>query len=652
MSAPSNFLRQHAARLVAISVVILAYGLARPPVLSNAERSGLASRFHFSRQPLPELPPEWPGHAAQQIRNVHPKLKRIASWISSVGAAASLGDLDGNGLPDDVCYVDTPTDMVLVAPVPGTGERYKPFAMSPSPLKYDAATMAPMGCLLGDVNEDGQVDVLIYYWGRTPILFLRQGKHYVPQELVSGGERWYTNAATFADLDGDGHVDLVIGNYFPDGSRILDAKSTDDEGMQESMSRALNGGRKHLFLWAGSTGGAEPTVRFKEVDNVLTDDVNHGWTLAIGAVDMDGDLLPELYLANDFGPDRLLHNHSTPGQLHFDLLKGAETITTPHSNVLGRDSFKGMGVDFADLNGDGLPDIYVSNITTEYGLLESNFVFMSTGKLEEIQRGVAPYVNRSEQLGLSRSGWAWDAKLADFDNDGVMEAMQAVGFLSGDTDRWPQLQELAMSNDRLVRHPLSWPLFQPGDDLSGHQHNPFFVRAKDGKYYDLAPDLNLDEPQVSRGIAIADVDGDGSLDFVLANQWQTSNYYHNDSRGRGNFLGLHLLLPLTADRSAKTWARSGHPGPDTLGRAAIGATAKVHLEDGRQLVSQVDGGNGHSGKRSPELHFGLGGAPANKPLRVEIRWRDPGGQIKAETLSLTPGWHTVVLGWRIEGGPQ
>lgn len=652
MSAPSNFLRQHAARLVAISVVILAYGLARPPVLSNAERSGLASRFHFSRQPLPELPPEWPGHAAQQIRNVHPKLKRIASWVSSVGAAASLGDLDGNGLPDDVCYVDTPTDMVLVAPVPGTGDRYKPFAMSPSPLIYDAETMAPMGCLLGDVNEDGHVDVLIYYWGRTPILFLRQANHYVPQELVSGGERWYTNAATLADLDGDGHVDLVVGNYFPDGSRILDAKSTGDEWMQESLSRALNGGRKHLFLWAGSSGGAEPTVRFKEVDNVLTDDVNHGWTLAIGAVDMDGDLLPELYLANDFGPDRLLHNHSTPGQLHFDLLKGAETITTPHSSVLGRDSFKGMGVDFSDLNGDGLPDIYVSNITTEYGLLESNLVFMSTGKLEEIQKGVAPYVNRSEQLGLSRSGWAWDAKLADFDNDSVMEAMQAVGFLSGDTDRWPQLQELAMSNDRLVRHPLSWPLFQPGDDLSGHQHNPFFVRAKDGRYYDLAAELKLDEPQVSRGIAVADVDGDGGLDFLLANQWQTSNFYHNDSRGRGNFLGLHLLLPLRADSSAKTWARSGHPGPDTLGRAAIGATVKVFLEDGRQLVSQVDGGNGHSGKRSPDLHFGVGAAPVNKPLRVEIRWRDPGGQINVETLSLTPGWNTVVLGWRPKGGPR
>jgi len=649
---PSSLLRRHLARLVALAIVGIAYGLARQPVLSTAERTALAARFHFSRQPLPELSPQWPGHASQQIRKVHPSLKGIASWISSVGAAAALGDLDGNGLPDDVCYVDTRTDMVIVAPVPGTGARYKPFGLSPSPLLYDPSTMAPMGCLLGDLNEDGQLDILVYYWGRTPIAFLRQGDHYVPREVVPGGERWYTNAATLADLDGDGHVDLVIANYFPDGSRILDANATDDEGMQESMSRAMNGGSKHLLLWAGSTKGAEPTVQFTEARNVLADDVNHGWTLAVGAVDMDGDLLPELYFANDFGPDRLLHNGSTPGRLRFDLLKGPETLTTPHSSALGRDSFKGMGIDFADLNGDGLPDIYVSNITSEYGLLESNFLFMSTGKLDQMKSGIAPYVNRSEQLGLSRSGWAWDAKLADFDNDSVMEAMQAVGFLKGDSNRWPELQELAMGNDRLLHHPQSWPRLQPGDDLSGHQHNPFFVLARDGRYYDLAEDLGLDEPQVSRGIAIADVDGDGGLDFVLANQWEPSYFYHNDSRSRGEFFGLHLLLPLRADNPARTWTRSGHPGPDTLGRAAIGATATVYLADGRRLVSQVDGGNGHSGKRSPELHFGLGGVSATNALHVEIRWRDPGGQINHEILSLTPGWHTVVLGWRSKGGPQ
>lgn len=646
----SRVLHRYIVSLVAIALAAVAYGLARSPSLSTNERVALAARFHFSRQPLRELPPEWPGHASQQLRKVHPSLNGIAAWISSVGAAAALGDLDGNGLADDVCHVDTRTDMVVLEPVPETGARYAPFSLSPAPLPYNPATMAPMGCLPGDLNEDGHLDLVVYYWGRTPIAFLHQGERYLPRELVPGNERWYTNTATLTDLDGDGHLDLVIANYFPDGSRILDANATTGEYMQKSMSRALNGGRKHLLLWAGATSGTEPAVRFTEAQNILSDDVNHGWTLAVGAVDMDRDLLPELYFANDFGPDRLLHNRSTPGKLRFDLLHGQETLLTPRSNVLGRDSFKGMGVDFADLNGDGLPDIYVSNITTEYGLLESNFLFLSTGNLDLMERGVAPYVNRSERLGLSRSGWAWDAKLADFDNDGVPEAMQAIGFLRGEINRWPELQELAMSNDGLVHHPGSWPRFQPGDDLCGHQHNPFFVRAGDGRYYDVAEDLGLGQSQISRGIALADVDGDGGLDFVVANQWEPSYFYHNDGRNRGNFLGLHLLLPLRAGEPAQTLVRPGHPNVNVQGRAAIGATATVHLDDGSQLWSYVDGGNGHSGKSSPELHFGLGSTAPNKPLRVEVRWRDPGGEVNHEFLALTPGWHTVVLGWKLKKG--
>jgi hypothetical protein len=142
--------------------------------------------------------------------------------ISSVGAAIALTDLDGDGLPNDVCHVDPRTDHVIVAPAPGTGARYPPFALTPPPLPYDAATMAPMGCLAGDLNEDGRMDLLVYYWGHTPIVFLRTGDPmgpaaWIAREVVPDGGRWYSNAATLADVDGDGHLDLIVGNYFPDG---------------------------------------------------------------------------------------------------------------------------------------------------------------------------------------------------------------------------------------------------------------------------------------------------------------------------------------------------------------------------------------------------------------------------------------------------
>jgi len=648
MSGAAEYLRHQVPRLIAIVIVVASYGLAQQPTLPNDQRAELASHFRFARMQLPELA----GYPLQSVRAVNPSLNRISAWISSVGAAVALNDLDRDGLANDLCYVDTRINQVVVAPVPGTPARYAPFALRALPLPYNPATMAPMGCLPGDLNEDAQPDILVYYWGRAPIAFLNtaaagttgvhlNGDGYLRREVAPGGARWFSNAATLADLDGDGHSDLIIGNYFPDGAQVLDATATDQEQMQHSMSRAFNGGGKHLLLWSGAASGAEATVRFTEAYGALDEETNHGWTLATGAADLDGDLLPELYFANDFGPDRLLYNRSTPGHLRFTRLEGATTLTTPSSKVLGHDSFKGMGVDFGDLNGDGLLDIFVSNITSSYALEESNFAFISTGDTSQMQAGVAPYVDRSEPLGLSRAGWGWDARLADFDNDGVLEAQQALGFVQGTINRWPELQELAMGNDDLLSNPANWPRFQPGIDLAGHQPNPFFVRDSTGRYYDIAADLGIAEPQVSRGIATADVDGDGRLDFATANQWGPSAFFHNTSPDPGGFLGLHLLMPLQS--AAPLRVRSGHPGADTLGYPAIGATATVRLPDGRRLVAEVDGGNGHSGKRSPDLQFGLSKL-TDVQVQVDLRWRGADGRVHEQTLALTPGWHTVVLG--------
>jgi hypothetical protein len=332
------------------------------------------------------------------------------------------------------------------------------------------------------------------------------------------------------------------------------------------------------------------------------------------------------------------------------VLQGVRTVATPRSKVLGGDSFKGMGVDFADLNGDGWLDIYVSNIAGPWALEESHFVWMSTGRPERMREGVAPYVDQSEPLGLSRSSWGWESRLADFDNDGVSEAVQAIGFVRGRTNRWPELHEIAMGNDQLLSSPGSWHRFEAGEvDLDGHDHARFFVRDAAGRYHDLAERVGLGTPQVTRGIATGDVDGDGDLDMAVANQWDVSRYYRNDAPRPGAFLGLHLVLPANAAVAA-TAVRPGHPAGGVRTRPAVGASATVHLPDGSVRTAQVDGGAGHSGKRAPGLHFGLGEVPPDARLRVEVRWRGTDGRMRAETLRLGPGWHTVVLGARATGG--
>jgi hypothetical protein len=139
---------------------------------------------------------------------------------------------------------------------------------------------------------------------------------------------------------------------------------------------------------------------------------------------------------------------------------------------------------------------------------------------------------------------------------------------------------------------------------------------------------------VSRGVAIADVDGDGDLDFAVANQWDRSYLYTNESRRDGASLELDLRLPATA---AATAGRT---------RPAIGAAATVLLPDGRRLLAQVDGGSGHSGKRAPMVHFGLGRLAPGTLLPVELRWRDGQGRVRSAVLRFRPGAgiHRVLLG--------
>ena len=615
---------------VAIILAGICYPLARAPRLSQTDTAALATRFSFKKIPLAEASDHPP---YKSVRKVHPSLERISAWVSSPGAAATLADLDGDDLPNDVVHVDPRTDLVTISPVPGTGDRYKPFVLDPSAWagkSYDEAAIAPMGTLAGDFNEDASIDVMVYFWGRTPLLYLRRPSEaarrlsmsdFTPAELVDSGERWYSNAAIQSDLDGDGHLDLLVGNYYYDGARVLDAKATGTEVLHAGKAKALNGGYKHFLVWessAGATGG-----RYRDVRDVVSEDVARGWTLAMAAADLDGDLLPEIYIANDFGPDRLLHNRSTPGNLQFALLEGRRDLTTPKSCVLGHDSFKGMGVDFGDINGDGLFDIFVSNIATKFGLTESHFLWLNTGETAKMKEGIAPFIHGSEKLGLSRSGFAWEARLADFDNDGVLEALQACGFIKGKVNRWPELQALGTSNDQIVQNPRFWPSFKPGADLSGRDCNPFFVRGPDGRYHDITPSIGLAEPMVSRGIAIADVDGDGRLDFVAANQWGPSYFFKNESPGEWSFLGLRLF--------------------HANGSPAIGAVARVDLDKRPPLVARADGGCGHSGRRSHDIHFGLANWSKTQPVAVEISWRDLEGKARNTTLRIAPGWHSIRL---------
>ncbi len=145
---------------------------------------------------------------------------------------------------------------------------------------------------------------------------------YRPVELLPGasasgqydGPDWNTNDVTVADFDGTGHPDLFVGNYFPD-SAVLDPHGIDNVQMPSSLSDAQERRWRYMFrAGLGGTSGPNPTVTYTEVPDAIPYADSTGWTLGAATADLTGNGLPDLYIANDFGPGHLLYNDSTPGK--------------------------------------------------------------------------------------------------------------------------------------------------------------------------------------------------------------------------------------------------------------------------------------------------------------------------------------------------
>jgi hypothetical protein len=232
---------------------------------------------------------------------------------------------------------------------------------------------------------------------------------------------------------------------------------------------------------------------------------------------------------------------------------------------------------------------------------------------------------------MAWTGWCWDVKMGDFRNTGVLDVLQTTGFIKGETNRWNWMQEAAITNDTLLSNPAMWPNFQPGEDVSGHEVLAFYAKSSEGTYVNVSSDLGLAVPTPTRALATGDTTGTGTLDFAVARQWGPPAFYTNASPDRGNHLTLKLYRP-SVDAAGAGLAAPGTP--------AYGADVKVTTARGTQ-AAHLDGGGGHSGFRSFDVHFGLG--EFDGTASVELRWRDTRGDAHEEMLKLAPGTHTLML---------
>jgi len=159
----------------------------------------------------------------------------------------------------------------------------------------------------------------------------------------------------------------------------------------------------------------------------------------------------------------------------------------------------------------------------------------------------------------------------------------------------------------------------------------------------LAHTLGLDDRLLARGIAIADTDGDGKLDFAVANQWNDSFYFHNESPAKNAYLNLHIVLPLDESSAANLETiQEGHPAANIAYRRRLGQKRLfICLTDANSMdrltVAADTQGN------AAAICISAWRPSVDMPLELELSWRDHNGTVRAKTIKIKPGVYTIPL---------
>lgn len=534
-----------------LAAILLAMRLDRGPIrpLADASHPGFALRDETR---------------AAGITFVHhrptfdAKIANVEPHVAALGAAVSVGDFDGDGWPDlyftnsrfgapnalyrnkhDGTFED-------VAATAGLADLNRP------------GEGVSMGSVWGDFDNDGREDLLVYRYGYLALYRNVDGTHFQDVTEAAGLHRWVnSNGAVWLDYDRDGLLDLYVTAYFRSDVDLWHLSTT--RIMHNSFEFATNGGKNLLFHNLG--GG-----KFEDVTDRMGVGGNR-WTLAAASADFNGDGWPDIYVANDYGPEELyLNDH------------GKRFVLTTAG--LESESKSGMSVALGDAFNRGRLDAFVTNISERGYLFQNNNLRVNQMTDAHRFRNVA-------EGAIADAGWAWGAQFGDLNNDGANELFVANGFISADRGKsyWYAMSKIAGANGRLFEDAASWPAF--GDaSLSGYERSRVYINRGVAGWIDVAQTVGATDEYDGRAVALADLSNRGALDVVVANQNQPALLYRDYPDSSNHWIAFNLV-----------GTRSN--------RSAIGAEVVIEAGDLTQR-RVVDGGSGFASQNDRRLHFGLG----------------------------------------------
>lgn len=414
-----------------------------------------------------------------------------------------------------------------------------------------------MGGCAADYDNDGWPDLYVTAVGGNKLYHNTQNNSFadVTDSAGVGAGLWSASCA-FGDIDNDGNVDLYVTRYVdfaPDKTKVCTLFQDFRSYCHPSVYKSVPD-----ILYRNNGDGTFTDVT-KESGVYKA---GNGLGVVFGDYDDDGWI--DIYVANDATPNFLFHNKG----------KGVfEEVGLWSGTAVGVDGkpLAGMGTDMGDMNGDGLIDIFVTNLAGQTHSLYKNLgkaLFTNVTFSSGVAEATLPYAG-------------WGTAFFDYDNDGDLDLAVANGDV--------------LDNANLIR-----------DNVSYAQLNLLFRNDGTGKFVSVGPTSGpgFALKKASRALAVGDLDNDGDLDIVVSNVGATADVLQNEGGNRGN----SILVRTVGTRG---------------NRDGIGARLKLSV-GGKTLVRDVRAGSSYLAQNDLRVHFGLG--KAQKADRMEIHW--PGGPVE------------------------